>query len=44
VFAVFHAREDKIQILGDNYREHIEKSIQMLKELVKNAENSPAKS
>ncbi|MEE3678736.1 hypothetical protein V2J31_14055 [Bacillus safensis] len=41
VFAFLYARENKIQIHGDNYREHIKKSTQMLKELVKNAERYP---
>ncbi len=35
VFTFLQSREDKIQIHGDGYREHIEKSEQMLKEMVK---------
>ncbi|KIL20297.1 hypothetical protein B4134_3793 [Bacillus safensis] len=34
VFVFLQSREHKIQIHGEHYQEHIEKSVQMLKELV----------
>ncbi|MGA3880071.1 YxiF family protein [Bacillus pumilus] len=41
VFTFLQSREDKMQIHGDGYREHIEKSEQMLKEMVKKVKVSP---
>ncbi|WP_433960739.1 YxiF family protein [Bacillus zhangzhouensis] len=41
VFTFLHSREHKIQIHGDNYREHIIKSTQMLKEIVSRVKLTP---
>ncbi|WP_353854459.1 hypothetical protein [Bacillus sp. Bos-x628] len=41
VFTFLHSKEHKIQIHGDNYREHIEKSSQMLKEIVSRVKVTP---
>lgn len=41
VFSFLQLREDKIQIHGNDYREHIEKSEQMLKEMVQKVKLSP---
>ncbi|MGQ7866168.1 YxiF family protein [Bacillus sp. WC2502] len=42
VFAFLQSREHKIQIHGEHYQEHIEKSVQMLKELVSQVKVIPA--
>lgn len=41
VFTFLQSREDKIQIHGNYYREHIEKSEQVLKEMVKKVKVTP---
>lgn len=41
VFTFLQSREEKVQIYGNHYREHIEKSEQMLKELVKKVKITP---
>ncbi|MFJ5964443.1 hypothetical protein [Bacillus sp. NPDC093026] len=41
VFTFLHSKAHKIQIHGDNYREHIEKSTQMLKEIVSRVKVTP---
>ncbi|PSB69929.1 hypothetical protein C6345_12735 [Bacillus sp. LNXM12-2] len=41
VFTFLQSREDKIQIHGNHYREHIEKSTHMLKEMVSQVKVTP---
>ncbi|WP_252067791.1 hypothetical protein [Bacillus sp. 7788] len=41
VFTFLQSREDKIQIHGNHYREHIEKSAHMLKEMVSQVKVTP---
>lgn len=42
VFAFLQSREHKIEIHGEHYQEHIEKSVQMLKEWVSQVKVTPA--
>ncbi|WP_244887381.1 YxiF family protein [Bacillus xiamenensis] len=41
VFTFLQSREHKIQIHGDNYLEHIEKSTQVLKEMAERVKETP---
>lgn len=41
VFSLLNTRENKIQLQGDSYKEHIQKSIQLLNETIDNIEVTP---
>lgn len=41
VFSLIHTRENKIQLQGDSYNEHIQKSIQLLNDTIDNIEVIP---
>lgn len=41
VFSLLNTRENKIQLQGDSYKEHIQKSIQLLKDTIDNIEVIP---
>ena len=41
VFSLIHTRENKIQLQGDSYKEHIQKSIQLLNDTIDNIEVIP---
>jgi len=43
VFSLLSNRKNKIQLQGDNYKEHIQKSIQLLNETIDNIEVIPKK-
>ncbi|MDQ0271304.1 YxiF family protein [Cytobacillus purgationiresistens] len=41
VFSLLNTRENKIQLQGDNYKEHIQKSIHLLNETINSIEVTP---
>ena len=41
MFSLIHTRENKIQLQGDSYKEHIQKSIQLLNDTIDNIEVIP---
>ncbi|MGE7949914.1 YxiF family protein [Lysinibacillus sp. NPDC093688] len=43
VFSVLNTKKNKIQLQGDNYKENIQKSIQLLNEIIDNIELTPKK-
>lgn len=41
VFSLLNTKENKIQLQGNSYKEHIKKSIQLLNDIVDNIEETP---